>query len=234
MLKWYYFFTSDYKFWHDHFQRRLGSSYFELCPIEVRELQINEKGGHHFKGNNTKIEFIRKCMDENLGKTIIFSDCTLYINDKRTIELQSYIDAWCGKVDIVFCDNTINRQVNIGLMLLDCNNRTQYFWRRVSKDFRLNSWDQQLVNKNLGIIGILRHLRFPSITWSIFERSKIFCGYRFPQEFLESFFIFKQFIHPGTRKHNWNERLRHLFEAGMISTEEYDENIIPTIDSSGT
>jgi hypothetical protein len=230
MRKWYYFYTPDYGFWHRHLQSQL-KDHFSLNPIVIDQnsLPINESKGHHFKGNPRKIELLIQCIEKNTGNSILFSDCTLFINNKCVEEFKKYIERISDNLDVVFANNVIDKSVNIGLILIQCNQRTLQFWKLVLENFREYSWDQRLVNRALGIEGFPRLLNHPGITWGTFEKSRIVCGYRFDERYRDKFYVYKQFIKTGTKSSNWNQRLKSLNEFGFLSDNDLKTNLVEEI-----
>ena len=78
-MKWYYFYTKDYEFWHNHLSSNLTNDY-EVNPILIDDLVINKTAiKHQLAGNTKKIELIVDCIQKNLGKKInpkAITDCT--------------------------------------------------------------------------------------------------------------------------------------------------------------
>lgn len=226
MQKWYYFYTPDYEFWHQHLQNSLRD-HFALKPILVNpdQLRLNEGKGHHFQGCPIKLELLIDCISANLGDSILFSDCTLVVCKERVCDLDMYMRSLSGTFDLVFAANTIDSDVNIGLILIQCNQRTFKFWKRVYAAFKDDTWDQQLVNRTLCAHRYLRFLNRPGVTWSTFDGSLIVCGYHFKEEHRNEYYLYKQFIHPSTRNSNWNQRLKFLHKSGFLSEEEVSANL---------
>lgn len=226
MKKWYYFYTPDYEFWHQHLQKSLHG-HFELKPILVASdlLRLNEGTGHHFRGCPVKLELLIDCLSANLGNSIIFSDCTLLVCAKRACELQAYMLSLSGTFDLVFARNMIDDSVNIGLILIQCNQRTLKFWKSVYAAFKQNSWDQHLVNQFLCTGRCFKFLSRPGVNWSTFDESRIVCGYHFNEQYRQTYYLYKQFIHPGTRNSNWNQRLKSLHTYGFLSEATVTANL---------
>jgi len=230
MKKWIYFYTPDYAFWHQHLQHTLGG-HFKLHPILVQanQLQLNEKEGHHFQGCSLKLELLIQCIAENMGESILFSDCTLRVCGERVDKLQRYVDALSGNFDLVFADNIKpHSKVNIGFMLIQCNSRTLTFWKKLHAAFKEDSWDQQLVNRRLWNRRYLRHLQIlsrPGVTWSTFDASRIVCAKRFEEAYRNTYYLYKQHIRSSTRDSNWNQRLKALHAFGLLSDGELSTNL---------
>jgi hypothetical protein len=216
-MKWYYFFTPDYEFWHRHIQESLND-HFTLVSLEIEpsSLRLNEGPGHHFKGCPVKLDLVIECIQANIGDSIVFSDSTLHFNRTRVQELAEYVQELAERADLIFADNRIDKDVNIGVMLIRCNRRTLRFWKRVRAGFSRNQWDQQLVNDALAAQGSLASLMRSRVSWTTFDSSRVICGYQFDEACRDGFFVFKQFIHPGSRTSNWNERIMALNRSGFI------------------
>lgn len=243
-IKWIYFYTEDYGFWHKHLTDALSSK-FNTRPILISPISAHGKSGsHHFKGISKKIQLVIDSIEENIGSSIIFSDCTLWINEKKSDNLKNFTESFCEKYDIVFADNALDRSANIGMMLIQCNERTLTFFKNALRNFTENSWDQGLINQMLPGAWILRstririlqkfryfyqsimcHFRPTTISWSFFDSDKIVCAMNFPEKLRESCLVYKQFINPSDPKNNWNERLNRLHMNGFINSAELKKNL---------
>ena len=169
-MKWFYFYTADYTFWHDHLQRALGGQ-FDLQPILIRELELSsQEGRHHFTGQPLKLQLLVNAVKENQGESIVFSDCTLFINREKVIELRRYMEIYASQSDLAFADNTLTDEVNIGLVLMNCSVENCNFWERCLEQFDDDSWDQELVN---------RTLRESGINHALFDVDRVVCNYEF-------------------------------------------------------
>lgn len=242
--KWIYFFSKDYEFWHKHLQSRLTKN-FDLEPILIPTLNASSNGkDHHFSGISLKIELIIKSIKENIGRSIIFSDCTLWINENKTEQLRRKIDQLKDKYDLIFADNGFDREANIGITLIGCNQATLDFYKKILKSFDKSSWDQKAINNALPGIGFLRLTKCKkihqarylyqsirkffnkkSIIWSLFKKSEIVCDYHLPKELQENYFIFKQFIQPSDPVNNYNQRLIKLHECGLLESSDLSRNL---------
>ncbi len=228
MKRWYYFYTPDYAFWHEHLTGTL-SPYFSLHPIEIspESLHLNEDAGHHFKGCSIKLDLVIDCISKNMGQSILFSDCTLFVNSANAHALKSYIDGFADKSDLVFADNAINSEVNIGFMLISCNERTLSFWQGILASFSKTSWDQALVNGALTGSTEGEASEEPiGLSWGKFDQDKIVCGYQFDERYREAFLLYKQFVRPSTKVSNSNQRMTYLNEKKLISDEVLQANLI--------
>lgn len=243
-MKWIYFYTPDYSFWHTHLQNNLSAK-FDIEPVLVQNINaISKDGKHHFHGITKKIDLVIDKIQENTGDNIVFSDCTLWINHKNVGKLLQYLESLPHNYDLVLADNGPDRTANIGLLLINCNKKTLDFFKNVRNEISNCGWDQEAVNKCLPGNWILRITRFrvfhllvpiykrtlcifskKTIEWSIFDKSKIVCGTLLPDNVKYSFFVYKQFISPSTPKDNWNQRIAKLYEIGLIDDLTLKKNL---------
>lgn len=243
-MKWIYFYTADYLFWHKHLNKNLSNT-FVLEPIIIGEINTSSnKGKHHFHGVSIKIDLLIEKIKENMGKIIVFSDCTLWINEENIQELSRYLESFSGKYDLVLPDNTIDRTANIGLLLINCTPNTLHFFLKAKKKLSTYPWDQEAVNRCLPGSWILRITKFRKfhkllppyrkllsmisgrfITWSMFDKLKIVCGTELPADVKKSFFVYKQFINSSSPNSNWNQRISKLYENGLIDELSRNENL---------
>lgn len=241
--KWIFFYTNDYIFWKDHIANSLKQD-FKIEGILIPEINTSSNDGqHHFKGLSIKIELLIEAIKKNMGKSIVFSDCTIWVNKNNAQYLRQYIDSITHKNDLIFADNQ-DRSANIGLILIDCNKKTLSFFERLIKNFNDKTWDQELINSSLPGMFFLRISKYSavhaigkfcqkirklfspkSITWSLFDADKIVCNLTFPKGCEESFYIYKQFIISSTPTENWNQRLVRLNKSGLLSDAQLGENI---------
>jgi len=63
------------------------------------------------------------------------------------------------------------------------------------------------------------------VTWTTFDRARVVCNFHFDEAYRNSFYIYKQFIHPGTSHSNWNQRLQSLRNFGFLGDEELAVNL---------
>ena len=226
MRKWFYFYTPDYGFWHEHLQETLGE-HFDLRPLPVdpASLRLNEGEGHHFRGCPLKIELLIDCIAGHLGETVMFTDCTLTVNGANDGRLAAYVDSLAGSHDLVFADNGVEGGVNIGVILVRCSRRTLAFWTRIRAAFGDDGWDQRLVNQALGAQRAPVFLTRSGVRWSTFDAARVVCGYRFDEALREEFLLYKQFIHPAGGRSNWNERLQSLNSFGLLDDDVLAANL---------
>ena len=207
-IKWYYFYTKDYEFYNNHLR---NNNIFHMFPILIDDFELNTNG-HHFNNITIKIELVIKSIKENWNKYILFTDATLMTT--RLNELFQYL-LTLTKRDIYFADNAIDNTVNIGFMLINCNQKTLKFWEDVlhlMKNKTCN-WDQQAVNLLVG-----------NIDYELFDKSRIHCGYDFNNEYRNTYYVFKSFIiNKNDKNINFKSRLDLFLKNNMISMEEYNK-----------
>lgn len=97
----------------------------------------------------------------NLGKKIVFSDCTLYLQNIH--KLYNIIDK-CTKT--TYAKNSVNGDINIGIIVLFCTESELKFWNDVLQNINSNVTDQDVVNKLI-----------KKYDYSTFDRNDVFCDY---------------------------------------------------------
>jgi hypothetical protein len=174
---------------------------------------------HTFCGGvSIKIELIIEKIKENQGDYIIFSDATIFINEKRKENLSNFFEQY-KNYDISFADNTgYGFHYNIGLILIKCNENTLKFFNDVLLDLIINqSWDQYVVN--MIISNSITNLNI-----GCFDNSKIVCGDNFNAQHKDEFLIYKSFIgHTNSLIDNYKSRFNKFLEADLINMEEYNK-----------
>ena len=219
-MKWYYFYTPNYHFYKNHIETRLHNSKFKSEPIVVNHLSLSNVG-HHFMNNTTKIQLVIDCIKKNIGNHIIFSDATIYINDKVD-ELYNYIISKQNTdIDMYFAEEHTN--INIGFILLKCNETTLSFWEQI-----LNVMNEKIRN------NIPTHDQFDTIEYiktndtckvSSFEREYIWCSDYIYSPIKESFFVFKITVDLHSHITRHNQRINALYNLNFISLDEYNKNL---------
>ena len=160
-IKWYTFYTSDYKIWHDHLKSKLHDK-FDFNGIHVDNLNIhNQHNYHHFTGSACKVKLVIDAIKNNLGKKIVFSDCTLYL---QNVEKLQNIISCCKKT--TYAKNSTGSDINIGLIVLICDKIELKFWNDVLMNMNSDVTDQDVVNK---LIKTHPH--------DTFDRNYVFCNY---------------------------------------------------------
>jgi hypothetical protein len=218
-MKWYYFYTKDYNFWNLHLKSNL-KNYFELIPIEIDNLNLNPIGKHHFNGITIKIELIIDCIIKNFGKTIIFSDCTLFINEKNAIKINKYFNQYID-YDLVFAPETIfpGNTINICLIKINCNQLTLELFKK-SVDLINNNiiqWDQETIK------FLLKQDEFKKLNWTMFDKNLVICSYICNNK---NYYIYKQYIHNINKELNWNMRIDLLYSNKLLNLSDYKNNLI--------
>ena len=161
-IKWYTFYTQDYKIWYEHLKSKLQDK-FDFNGIHLDNLNIHDQHNyHHFTGSTCKVKLVIDAIKNNLGKKIVFSDCTLYLQNVE--RLQSIINS-CKKT--TYAKNSINEgDINIGLIVLICDKTELKFWNDVLASMKSDVTDQDIVNELLK--------KHPHDT---FDRTDVFCNY---------------------------------------------------------
>jgi hypothetical protein len=218
-MKWYFFYTPNYHFYKNHIESRLNNSNFEVEPLLVNELKLSNVI-HHFLNNTLKIELVIDCIKKNMGNYIIFSDATIYINDKVE-ELYNYIISHKE----TGCDIYLPQEyddLNIGFLLINCNEKTLSFFEKV-----LNNMNEK-INNNIDTHDqneINNLIYCNKISLSIFERQYIWCSDYIYSPIKESFFVFKITVDLNSNITRHKKRLNALYNFNFISQDEYNKNI---------
>ena len=221
-MKFVYFFSSLYLFYHVQLQKKL-SPYFELVQILINELPEYNKtrGGHHFEGLNIKIELVIEQIKQTMNETIVFSDATVFVNERTCKNLPSFLLSY-AKYDLVFIKEPIPETVdsfnlNIGMMQIKSSPQTLIFFEDVLKEMQsgkaIFNHDQYIVN---------RFLPNYNLTYSTFEESFIYCNmYNVSNT---GFIVYKSFIASGggDRLYHYNQRIQLYRDNFLIDNETYN------------
>ena len=213
-MKFIYFYSPLYDYYHKHISSTL-SNHFEVDPIYIDDIQ--PKNGHtFFFGVSVKIDILIQKIKENLGDYILFSDATIFINEKTVNNLVPFFECY-KENDLTFVDE--NETKNIGLILVKCNEETLLFFEKCLHVLKsTQGWDQHVINEELKQGTILKI--------GTFDFNKIIIGYKFREQFRNTFYIFKIFtIHQENKEQMFNNRLKVLYDANLITKEEYDNNL---------
>jgi glycosyltransferase involved in cell wall biosynthesis len=163
-IKWYTFFTKDYTIWYEHLKCKLKDK-FEVNGILLNELNIhNQHCQHHFTGCSDRIKLIIAAIYENLGETIVFSDCTLYFKDVDKLH-----EIISNSSETTYAKNSVANDINIGLIVLKCTQDELNFWHNVLEKMGPEVHEQTLVD-NLATST-------PNYNYSLFNRNDVFCGF---------------------------------------------------------
>lgn len=225
MIKWYYFYTPDYIFYHQHLSSTLKES-FDIQALLIDKLVLSSEK-HHFFGITTKLDLVCRAIEDNICMTkdasntyIVFSDATLYVNKNKVDELNQYMQHKISDgYDIMFVDFPQDNR-NIGLLLIRCNMDTLQMFKDAT-DLITNKkieWDQAAINH-------LMDTKYSTLLKSgKFEREKIICGNRL--YFKESYLVFKITIEITFDKlKDFNQRFQIMLDNHLITHEEYVKNI---------
>jgi hypothetical protein len=218
-MKWYFFYTPNYHFYKNHIENRLNNSNFEVEPILLNELKLSNTG-HHFLNNTVKIELVIDCIKKNIGNYIIFSDATIYINDKVD-DLYNYIISKKNTgIDMHLTEEY--QHLNIGFMLINCNENTLSFFENI-----LNTMNEKLTNNiNTHDQSEINDLISKNkMNISRFEREYIWCSDYIYSPVKESFFVFKITVDLNSHITRHNQRINALYNLNFISVDEYNKNI---------
>uniref|UniRef100_A0A6C0I0L7 Nucleotide-diphospho-sugar transferase domain-containing protein n=1 Tax=viral metagenome TaxID=1070528 RepID=A0A6C0I0L7_9ZZZZ len=217
MIPFYYFYTPDYEFWNNHLSETL-CNHFDVRPISIDKINLSNNG-HHFTNVTIKIELLIDCIKKNMNNSILFTDATIFVNKNNVKLLQNYI---CEKIntnkDLYFL-YLQQDPINIGVILLKCNETNLYFWEYVLKTMNemiqngYNAWDQGVVNKL--IIG----QKYP-IEYGYFDSDKFWTGCKMNKENINNFFIYKSCVKPESDRQLI--RLTFLYELNLITKDEYN------------
>lgn len=123
-MKFIFFFSQIYEYYNEHINRNLKNIY-DVEGIKIDDLE--NKSYHTFYGGvSIKIEILVEKIKENMGDHILFSDATIFINSKNTNQLAMYFDSFKHN-DLTFANNG-DGYYNIGLIFLNCNEKTLRFF----------------------------------------------------------------------------------------------------------
>ena len=157
-INWYYFYTPDYEIWHTHlFETLSKSNILKPRPIQVETIEglNNSHPVHHFTGCAFKLELLAKLIDENLGSRIVFTDATWFINVEKINELENVITE-CN-YGMTFCNNGGNGDLNIGIIIIDCNKKILEFFSNVIQEIKFDrtKHDQKFINEKISNPNLL-------------------------------------------------------------------------------
>jgi len=214
-MKFIFFYSQLYEYYYNHIYKNINSI-FDLEAIKIDDL-TNKLGHTFFGGVSIKIELILQKIKENMGKSIIFTDATIFINSKNVNELANFFNTYIDN-DICFADNDGTGYYNIGIILIKCNLKTLSFFENVLSDLiNFKGWDQDIINKHLCDNNNLKI--------NIFNREKIYCDWKFNLLYKDTYLIYKSFIHHNTNIiKNFNQRLDIFKKFELITNEEYNDN----------
>ncbi len=215
MISFFYFYSEIYNYYHNHLLNRLIN--FDINPINIDNIQA--KNGHTFFGGVTiKIELLLECIKKNMGKHIIFSDATIFINDNNTKSLSNYFNDYMDN-DLVFSYSHKYKNYCIAIILIKCSQDTFEFFNNVLNDIKnTNGWDQSIC---------VEHIKNNTKLKIAYFDKRIICDYEFDNKLVDSYFIFKSWInHTDSITNNYNQRIETFYKYNLINSEEYIKNII--------
>jgi len=216
IMKFVFFYSPTYEFYNHHITTNVQNlPQFDLQPILINDVINKEKGKHHFDNITIKIELIIEEIKKNIGERIIFSDATLFINNKNIHKLHDYLLQYTE--DLVFINEFQNNCYNIGFMLIQCNEKTQKYFEQVlfllqNKTF---THDQACMNH------LIKSNQFPDISVNVFGKEIYCCSYFIEKE-RDNFIIYKSFIfNTGDIIANFNLRIQHFYNLKLIDEPTY-------------
>ena len=212
--KFVYFYSDIYEFYNQHIKENLNNI-FDIDGIKIDDLNTKEEE-HTFDGGvSIKIELIIKKIKENMGKHIIFTDATIFINKYKKHDLLNFFNNYLS-YDICFADNNVNNEYNIGIILLHCTNKILIFFENVLDILtKSQDWDQRVINELINVENNLKIGKFP--------KNKIYCHFHFDTKLKDDFLIFKSFIqHKNSIIENYNQRIEKFKKGDLISEDEYN------------
>jgi len=214
-MKFYYFYSPSYTFYHEHIQERL-SNQVDLHPILIDEIP-EIKDSHHFTGLTIKIDLIIDAISQNMGKeeTIIFSDATIFIHPENGAKLVDHIKQY-HEYDLCFINESWNQLYNIGFLTIKCTEKTLLFFKYVREIMPTINHDQVAINYLL---------QTTSLNYVMYDSSKIYCG-EFKEELRDSFIIYKSGIQNIDKKANYNQRIQNFYDHRLIDFKTYCKNYI--------
>jgi len=157
---------------------------------------------------------------KNMNSSILFTDATIFVNKNNLILLKNYVDSLVNNTDNdIFFVYLAQDPINIGVMLLKCNETNLVFWETVLN--RMNNlkkqgrdaWDQGIIKQ------LLIREKYP-IKYDYFDINKVWAGGQMPKEKLNDFFIYKSCVNPQSNRQL--TRLTYLYNLELITKEEYE------------
>jgi hypothetical protein len=214
-MKFVFFFSPTYEFYNYHITSILKNiPSFVVKPILINDVINTQKNKHHFDGINIKIELIIEQIKQNMGETIVFSDATIFINEKNSNKLYEYLLQYTE--DLVFINEFQNNCYNIGVMLIKCNEKTLRFFEQVLYLLNTKTFthDQACINNFIK--------KNPDISINVFGKEIYCCSYFIEKE-RDNFIIYKSFIpNAGNVTDNFNFRIQHFYNLKLIDNSMYN------------
>jgi hypothetical protein len=215
-MKYIFFYSQLYEYFYNHIHDNI-KSFFDLEAIKIDNL-TNNSNHTFFGGVSIKIELIIQKIKENMGNSIIFTDATIFINFNNSNKLVEFFNIYTNN-DLCFSDNEGGgHKYNIGIILINCNIKTLSFFENVLDDLiNKKGWDQDVINNHL--------CNNNNLKVGLFDKEKIYCGWEFNPQYMDTYLIYKSFIHHDTNIiKNFNNRLDIFKRSGLITNEEHHAN----------
>jgi len=207
-MKFYYFFSDIYKKYDNHIRFTLKDSSFEVCPIEIPDMEA--KNGHTFMGGvSIKMDLLLDCISKNMGSYIVFSDTTIFFNQRlHPTDIYSYFKSFQTN-DITVSYSYPYNNYCIAVIMVRCCKETYDFFNNIREEIvSTQGWDQMIMAK------WLHHEK--SLSIAKFDKY-IHCDYKFDSNLRQSFIIYKSWIHHTNNKEkNYQQRIDNLISYGFI------------------
>ena len=116
IIPFYYITSPLYEFFNQRIKTTL-SDVFEVHALITQDLTPGSKKHTFFGGVTIKVDAVVEAIQHNMGSHIIFSDVTIFINNRTVLAMLSYIKTKINN-DIVFAYQ--DDGYNIGFMLIRC------------------------------------------------------------------------------------------------------------------
>lgn len=173
--KFYTFYSEKYKPTYDLMIKTVKDD-FDIHPIVVKQNEMNSCFGrspktiydYRWRGCDIKIELIKNCIKQNMGKYIVFADSDLLFIKPVGGILDYYKENAYDLVVTEGClakvgnDYCITTGGNIGILFIKCSDKTLTFFEKIQKTVNENEWDEGVLKKHLEITTELKHARFPA------------------------------------------------------------------------
>jgi hypothetical protein len=217
MIKFYYFYTPDYEFWNNHLSTTLSGS-FDVKPLKQEYIQLSNIS-HHFLNITLKVELVIDCIKKNKNDYILFTDATIFVNKNNVSLLEIFVKEKIEKNKDMFFVYLEQDPINIGVILLKCDDKVLAFWENVLQ--RMNDAKTQGIDfhDQSTVIQMLIYEKYP-IDYAFFDSDKVWAGGKMPKENCNNFLIYKSTVSPQSNRQL--VRLTHLRDLELITEEEYN------------
>ena len=183
------FYTNDYRIFYTKLVERLNELKIKHEIEKLQNIKFNKSKiySNKFTGCDIKVQVVIDNIKKHFGSHILYVDITSFINELPTFD---------NNVDMMFAlenmhkenNNVNNVGVNIGVIYINCNQRTLDFWTNVRNYINTYGlWDQGVVNYLLGVGRKLKsfeahekimknvvnpeHMTTPS--WNVFDEKDV-------------------------------------------------------------